>query len=44
MEGRDWEGDWHEGWFKADDDLYNGLDDDRLDRVKDLINEGAASK
>jgi len=40
VEGHEWEGDWHEGWLKWDDDLYNGLDDDRLDRVKDLINEG----
>jgi hypothetical protein len=40
IEGHDWEGDYVEGVFEWDDDLYNSLSGVELKKVRDLINEG----
>jgi hypothetical protein len=40
IEGHAWEGDYREGYFTWDDELYNSLSGDELDRVRDLINQG----
>jgi Domain of unknown function (DUF4157) len=41
VEGHSWEGDFKEGWFTWDDELYDALEGDRLSRVRELINENA---
>ena len=40
VEGHKWTGDWIEGVFTSDDDLWNALNSTRLSTLKDLINEG----
>lgn len=42
IEGHPWTGNWIEGIFVDDDEIYNAIDDDdRLERVRALINQGA---
>jgi hypothetical protein len=38
IEGHDWKGDWVEGVFTSDDQLWNALSRDQLKRLRDLIN------
>jgi hypothetical protein len=38
VEGHAWTGDWVEGITVADDEIYNGLNDGQLDRLRDMIN------
>lgn len=40
VEGHAWTGDWIEGYFTSDDEIYNALSGKRLDRVRKLINAG----
>jgi Domain of unknown function (DUF4157) len=40
VEGHAWTGKWIEGVFTSDDEIYNALSGKRLDRVRDLINQG----
>jgi Domain of unknown function (DUF4157) len=40
VEGHAWTGDWIEGVWVSDDDIYNALTGKRLDRVRALINQG----
>ena len=40
IEGHEWNGNYREGWFTLDDDLYNSLSGVELRKVRDLINEG----
>lgn len=39
VEGHEWQGDWVEGVFKRDDNIWNALSREKLMRVRDLINE-----
>jgi hypothetical protein len=39
VEGHAWTGDWIEGWFVDDDEIWNSLDKDQLGRLRALINE-----
>jgi hypothetical protein len=39
VEGHAWTGDWIEGWFVDDDELYNSLNKGQLARLRKLINE-----
>ncbi len=40
VEGHAWTGNWIEGYFKSDDEIYNALRSHRLKRLRDLINQG----
>jgi len=39
IEGHAWKGDYQEGWFTDDDELYNSLSGAELKKVRQLINE-----
>jgi hypothetical protein len=43
VEGRAWTGNWIHGVFRDDDEIYNSLDRDQLDRLRALINEPVAA-
>jgi hypothetical protein len=38
VEGHAWSGDWKEGFFTGDDEIYNGLDSGQLTTLRDVIN------
>lgn len=44
VEGHAWTGDWIEGFFISDDDIWNALNKTNLARLKILINEGWRGK
>jgi len=44
LEGHDWKGDWIHGVRVTNDDIWNGLNTERLARLKTLINQGTSGK
>jgi hypothetical protein len=40
VEGHAWEGDWRQGFWVDDDEIWNGLSKSQLDRLRTIINGG----